>query len=125
MYNRPEPLSVQKVEKTIGQFVSALRKADLEVSPAETLDAMAALDLIGLKDKQLLQDSLSIILAKTPAEKETQAQAQQAEQAEVRDRRDRKGNKWARGQDSYRSRARVESESRERNWERNENKERR
>ena len=57
------------MDKTIGQFVSALRKADLEVSPAETLDAMAALELIGCENKVLLRDSLSIILAKTQAEK--------------------------------------------------------
>lgn len=59
------------MDKTLGAFVSALRKADLEVSPAETLDAMAALDIIGLEDKRLLHDSLSIVLAKTPEEKET------------------------------------------------------
>ncbi len=59
------------MEKTLGAFVSALRKADLEVSPAETLDAMAALDIVGLENKRLLRDSLSIILAKTPEEKET------------------------------------------------------
>lgn len=57
------------MEKTLGEFVVALRKADLEVSPAETLDAMHALDIIGFEDKQLLRDSLSIILAKTPEEK--------------------------------------------------------
>jgi len=57
------------VDKTIGDFVSALRKADVLVSPAETLDAIAALDLIGLQDRRLLQDTLSIILAKTSEEK--------------------------------------------------------
>lgn len=57
------------MEKTLGEFVVALRKADLEVSPAETLDAMHAMQLIGIEDKQLLRDSLSIILAKTPEEK--------------------------------------------------------
>ncbi|HKI74681.1 MAG TPA: VWA domain-containing protein [Pseudomonadales bacterium] len=57
------------MEKTLGEFVVALRKADLEVSPAETLDAMHALDIIGVEDKRLLRDSLSIILAKTPEEK--------------------------------------------------------
>ena len=57
------------MEKTLGEFVVALRKADLEVSPAETLDAMNALDIIGLEDRRLLRDTLSIILAKTPEEK--------------------------------------------------------
>jgi len=58
------------VDKTIGSFVDALRKADIPVSPAETLDAMSALEIVGLDDKRLLQDTLSIILAKTPEEKE-------------------------------------------------------
>lgn len=57
------------MEKTLGEFVSALRKADLEVSPAESLDAMAALEIIGLRNRKLLKDSLSIVLAKTPEEK--------------------------------------------------------
>lgn len=57
------------MEKTLGDFVVALRKADLAVSPAETLVAMNALELIGLEDPRLIRDSLSIILAKTPEEK--------------------------------------------------------
>ncbi len=59
------------MEKTLGDFVRSLRKADLEVSPAETLVAMQALDIIGLRDRRLIQDTLSIILAKTPEEKAT------------------------------------------------------
>jgi uncharacterized protein with von Willebrand factor type A (vWA) domain len=58
------------VDKTIGNFVGALRKADIPVSPAETLDAMAALEIVGVDDKRMLRDTLSIILAKTPEEKE-------------------------------------------------------
>lgn len=57
------------MDKTISEFVSALRKADLSVSTAETLDAFAALDIIGFEDRILLKNSLSIILAKTPEEK--------------------------------------------------------
>lgn len=57
------------MEKTLGDFVVALRKADLEVSPAETLDAMNALEIVGLEDRRLLHDTLAIILAKTPEEK--------------------------------------------------------
>jgi len=53
----------------MGDFVSALRKAELEVSPAETLVAMEALDVIGWEDKRLVRDTLSIILAKTATEK--------------------------------------------------------
>lgn len=53
----------------IGDFVAALRKADLLVSPAESLDAIAALEIIGLSDRDLLKDTLSIVLAKTEEEK--------------------------------------------------------
>lgn len=58
------------MDKTIGNFIGALRKADIPVSPAETLDAMAALEIVGLDDRRLFQDTLSIILAKSPEEKE-------------------------------------------------------
>ena len=54
------------LEKTIGNFVVALRRADVAVSPAETLDAMAAIEIVGVDDKKLFQNTLSIILAKTP-----------------------------------------------------------
>ncbi len=57
------------MDRTIGNFVVALRRADVAVSPAETLDAMAALDIVGFDDKKLFQNTLSIILAKTPEEK--------------------------------------------------------
>lgn len=57
------------MDRTLTKFVAALRNADLAVSPAETLEAATALDLIGLTDRDLLRDSLSIILAKSPEEK--------------------------------------------------------
>lgn len=57
------------MEKTIENFVGALRRADVPVSPAETLDAMAALEIVGFNDKTLFQNTLSIIFAKTPEEK--------------------------------------------------------
>ncbi|MCB1644243.1 MAG: VWA domain-containing protein [Pseudomonadales bacterium] len=58
------------MDTTIPNFIAALRKAELEVSPAETLDAINAVDFIGLTDRQLLKDSLALILAKTPDEKQ-------------------------------------------------------
>jgi uncharacterized protein with von Willebrand factor type A (vWA) domain len=51
-------------------FVDALRAADLQVSPAETLDAMEAADLVGFGDRALLKDTLALSLAKTPEEKQ-------------------------------------------------------
>ncbi|HJL61202.1 MAG TPA: VWA domain-containing protein [Pseudomonadales bacterium] len=57
------------MDKTIGNFVDALRNAEVEVSPAETLDAVAALEITGVDDRTLLRNTLSLILAKTPEEK--------------------------------------------------------
>jgi uncharacterized protein len=56
-------------DTTLGQFVGALRNAEVAVSPAETLDAMAVVDFIGFTDRQLLRSGLSLVLAKTPEEK--------------------------------------------------------
>jgi len=58
------------METTLVDFVKVLRTADVKVSPAETLDAMAALELVGYRNRSLLKDSLSMILSKTPEEKE-------------------------------------------------------
>ncbi len=58
------------MDRTLVDFVKALRTAELKVSPAETLDAMHALDIVGYEDRQFLKDSLSIVLSKTPDEKE-------------------------------------------------------
>ncbi len=57
------------MEKALGDFVVALRRADVEVSPAETLEALSAMELIGVGNRQLLHDTLSMILAKSPEEK--------------------------------------------------------
>ena len=54
---------------TLARFVSALRLADLRVSPAETLDALAVVNHIGLADPVLLRDALALTLAKTREEK--------------------------------------------------------
>ncbi|MEQ8747446.1 VWA domain-containing protein [Pyruvatibacter sp.] len=50
-------------------FVEALRAADVQVSPAETLEAMQAADLVGFGNRALLKDTLSLSMAKTPEEK--------------------------------------------------------
>jgi len=59
------------VDRTLGEFVKVLRGADVRVSVAETLDAVHTMDLVGYGDRALLKDSLSLVLAKTPAEKES------------------------------------------------------
>lgn len=57
------------MEKTVANFVKALRNAEVRVSPAETLDAMDVMELVGVRDRQLLKHSLCLALAKTPDEK--------------------------------------------------------
>jgi uncharacterized protein with von Willebrand factor type A (vWA) domain len=60
-----------EMHDTLVEFVKVLRTADVKVSPAETLDAMEALDIVGIKNRALLKNSLSMVLSKTPEEKET------------------------------------------------------
>ncbi|MCB1683148.1 MAG: VWA domain-containing protein, partial [Pseudomonadales bacterium] len=53
----------------MSRFVHALRSADVAVSPAETLDALAVLQQVGVDNRRLLQDALRLTLAKTVEEK--------------------------------------------------------
>ena len=55
---------------TLVDFVKVLRTADIKVSPAETLDAMETLDLVGFDDRRFLKNSLALVLSKNPEEKE-------------------------------------------------------
>ncbi len=57
------------MDVTLARFVAALRRAELRVSPAETLDALAVVNCIGLADPTLLRDALELTLAKTREEK--------------------------------------------------------
>ena len=59
-----------QLQKTLVDFVKVLRTADVKVSPAETLDAMEAIDLVGFEDRQFLKNTLSLVLSKNPEEKE-------------------------------------------------------
>ena len=58
-------------ERTITDFVRALRSADVKVSTAETLDAVKAVDLVGYEDREFLKTALRSVLAKSEAEKDT------------------------------------------------------
>ncbi len=53
----------------IVDFVRILRAADIRVSPAETLEAAAIIDKVGIGDKTLLRVALGQGLAKTESEK--------------------------------------------------------
>lgn len=57
------------MDSTLVDFVKALRTAEIKVSPAETLDAMECLDLVGITDRNFLKDSLALVLSKTPKKK--------------------------------------------------------
>jgi uncharacterized protein len=57
------------LDRNFTSFLKALRGADVRVSVAETLDAMAVADLVGWQDRAVLKDALGLALAKTPEEK--------------------------------------------------------
>ena len=59
------------MDRNLTRFIAALRNAEVRVSPAETLDAMNALELVGYRDRGFLKDSLALVLPKTADEKET------------------------------------------------------
>ncbi len=58
------------MEVTLSRFVRALRRADVEVSPAETLDAFAVAQKLGIVDRDLLRNGLALVLAKSREDKE-------------------------------------------------------
>ena len=64
-------MPTQTTDRTITNFIRALRNAEVRVSTAETLDAMSAMELVGYRDKEHLKRSLSMVLPKTADEKET------------------------------------------------------
>jgi len=52
-------------------FINVLRSHDVRISPAETLDAVKVVSLLGYRDRSVLRTGLSQTLAKTPQEKAT------------------------------------------------------
>jgi uncharacterized protein with von Willebrand factor type A (vWA) domain len=58
------------MDRTLVDFVKVLRTAEIKVSPAETLDAMECMDLVGYANREFLKNSLALVLAKNPEEKE-------------------------------------------------------
>ncbi|HXA21837.1 MAG TPA: VWA domain-containing protein [Acetobacteraceae bacterium] len=51
------------------QFLQAARSVGIRVSAAEGIDAARAVQVVGFSDRTVLKDSLSLVLAKTPDEK--------------------------------------------------------
>ncbi len=59
------------MDRTLTSFISALRTAEVRISPAETLDALSAVELTGYQDREFLKNTLALVLPKTLDEKET------------------------------------------------------
>ena len=58
----------------IADFLRILRAADIQVSPAEAIDAAAVIERVGMDDRSLLRDALGHTLAKTEFEKQAFAE---------------------------------------------------
>jgi uncharacterized protein len=61
---------VAPATEPLRRFLQVARGAGLRVSAAEGIDAARAVDLIGFSDRTILKDTLGLILAKTPDEKD-------------------------------------------------------
>ncbi len=58
------------MERTLTNFIRALRSSEVRVSTGEALDATRAVALIGYADRSLLKESLGCVLAKSEQEKQ-------------------------------------------------------
>ena len=58
-----------EIDKTIVNFIRVVRGADVRVSVAETLDAVAVVNFVGWEDREILKQGLGLAVAKTPEEK--------------------------------------------------------
>lgn len=56
------------MQRTLEEFIRALRAADVRVSPAEAIDAARAITVTGYGDRELFKDALCVSLAKSPDE---------------------------------------------------------
>ncbi len=59
------------MDRTLTNFIRALRMSDVRISTAETLDAMHTVELVGYRDREFLKHSLALVLPKTEDEKVT------------------------------------------------------
>ena len=59
------------MERTLANFIRALRMSEVRVSTAETLDAFRATEVIGWRDRTALKETLALVLPKTADEKES------------------------------------------------------
>ena len=59
----------QGMESPLLDFFRAARSAGLRISPAESIDAVQAVQFVGFEDRARLRDTLGLVLAKTAEEK--------------------------------------------------------
>lgn len=57
------------MERTLTNFIKALRAADIPVSIGESIDALKTVSVTGYDDRTFMKDALSCVVAKTPEEK--------------------------------------------------------
>ncbi len=57
------------MERTLTNFIRALRLMDVPVSTGEALDTIRTVDVVGYRDRELLKASLRLVVAKSPEEK--------------------------------------------------------
>ena len=62
------------MDSKILSFIAVLRSRDVRISPAESLDAMDIVSVLGFSNRDYLHDGLAMALAKTPEEKATFSQ---------------------------------------------------
>jgi uncharacterized protein with von Willebrand factor type A (vWA) domain len=62
--------AVASASEPLRRFLQVARGAGLRVSAAEGIDAARAVDVVGFADRIVLKDTLGLILAKTPDEKD-------------------------------------------------------
>jgi uncharacterized protein with von Willebrand factor type A (vWA) domain len=58
------------MQQPLENFLRALRAMEIQVSPAEAIDAHCTVDSVGYADRTLLKDALCVALAKTEEEVE-------------------------------------------------------
>ncbi len=58
------------MSEVLGDFIRALRAADVRVSTSESIDAGNVIDLVGFNERATLRDALSQVLAKSDDEKQ-------------------------------------------------------
>jgi uncharacterized protein with von Willebrand factor type A (vWA) domain len=67
-------MSERTLELPLLDFFRAARSAGLRISPAESIDASRAVQVVGFADRSRLRDTLALVLAKTLEEKQAFAE---------------------------------------------------